>query len=161
MYLRTLLVFIVLGLVTIFSAINWSAFVTPTTLSMGFAAVDAPLGLILLAVVVLLTMLFLVYVAYMQSTVILDSRRHTRELQAQRELADQAEASRFNRLQSFLEDELQKLTVQMAELSADILVRVDETDRNLHAALEQSCNSLAAAIGELEDKVENFANGPS
>ena len=64
----------------------------PTTLSLVFTTVDAPLGLIMLAAVAFFTILFLVYLAYLQATVLLDARRHSRELEASRSLADQAEA---------------------------------------------------------------------
>ena len=160
MYLRTFLILVVLGLVAIFAAINWSAFVAPTRLSLGFGVVDAPLGLILIAVLVLLTILFLVYVAYMQSVVILDNRRHARELQTQRELADQAEASRLNQLQSLLQGELQTLKAQTEGWRIEMLARVERAEGNLQVALEQINNSLAASIGELEDKVERYTSKP-
>jgi uncharacterized integral membrane protein len=160
MYLRTFLILVVLGLVAIFAAINWDAFVAPTRLSLGFGVVDAPLGLILIAVLVLLTILFLVYVAYMQSVVILDNRRHARELQTQRELADQAEASRLNQLQSLLQGELQTLKAQTEGWRIEMLARVERAERNLQVALEQINNSLAASIGELEDKVERYTSKP-
>ena len=70
MYLRTLMILAVLGLIAVFSALNWSAFIAPTALSLGFTSVEAPLGLILLAIVALLTLLFLVYITYLQSTVL-------------------------------------------------------------------------------------------
>ena len=79
MYLRTLLILTVLGLIAIFSALNWSAFIAPTVLSLGFTSIEAPLGLILLGIIALLTLLFLVYITYLQSTVLLESRRHARE----------------------------------------------------------------------------------
>ena len=160
MYLRTFLILVVLGLVAIFAAINWSAFVAPTRLSLGFGVVDAPLGLILIAVLVLLTILFLIYVAYMQSVVILDNRRHARELQTQRELAEQAEASRLNQLQSLLQGELQTLKTQTEAWHIEMLARVERAEGNLQVALEQINNSLAASIGELEDKVEQYRGKP-
>ena len=109
MYLRTLLILIVVGAVAIFSAINWSAFMAPTTLSVIFGSVEAPLGLILLAAIGLLTLLFLLYVAYLQSAILMENRRNARELQVQRDLAEQAEASRISQLRSFLEIELRRL----------------------------------------------------
>ena len=60
MYLRTLLILIVLGVLSIFALINWSAFTAQTSLSVGFATVEAPLGLILLGITGLLALLFLV-----------------------------------------------------------------------------------------------------
>jgi hypothetical protein len=155
MYLRTLLILAVLGLIVIFSALNWSAFIAPTVLSLGFTSVEAPLGLILLAIVALLTLLFLVYITYLQSTVLLESRRHARELQSQRELADQAEASRFNQLQAFMETELAKLAGETEQSKSLLLTRLDQIERDLRAALEQTGNSLAAYIGELEDRFDS------
>ena len=155
MYLRTLLIFVVLGLITVFSALNWSAFIAPTTLSLGFSAVEAPLGLILLGIVALLTLLFLVYITYLQSTVLLESRRHARELQLQRDLAEQAETSRFNQLRTFMETELEKLAGETEQSKSLLLTRLDQMERDLRAALEQTGNNLSAYIGELEDRFDS------
>jgi hypothetical protein len=155
MYLRTLLIFVVLGLVAVFSALNWSAFIAPTVLSLGFTTVEAPLGLILLAIVGLLTLLFLVYVTYLQSTVLFETRRHSRELQAQRELAEQAEASRFNQLRAFIETELEKVAGEIEQSKSLLLTRLDQIERAFRTGLEQTGNSLAASIGELEDRFDS------
>lgn len=159
MYLRTLLILIVLGAVAIFAAINWKAFMAPTTLSVVFATVEAPLGLILLAVVGLLTLLFLLYVVYLQSSVLMENRRNARELQAQRELAEQAEASRISQLRSFLESELRKLGEKTEESKIAVLAKLEGVERELRAVVEQSGNTLAAYIGEIEDRLERAPGG--
>ena len=158
MYLRTVLILVVLGALVIFVAINWSAFTVPTALSMLFTTVEAPLGLILLGLVALLTALFLIYVLYLQSSVLMENRRHARDLQTQRELAEQAEVSRFSQLRYFLEDELRKLTDQNEASRAGIVARLDQLDRELRAAVEQSGNALAAYMGEIEDRLERTAS---
>jgi ABC-type multidrug transport system fused ATPase/permease subunit len=158
MYLRTLLILTVLGVIAIFSALNWSAFIAPTVLSLGFTSVEAPLGLILLGIVGLLTLLFLVYITYLQSTVLLESRRHARELQLQRDLAEQAETSRFNQLRGLTETELEKLAADIEQSKSLLLTRLEQIDRDFRAALEQTANSLAAYIGELEDKFDSSAS---
>jgi uncharacterized integral membrane protein len=158
MYLRTVLILVVLGVLVVFVGINWSAFTMPTALSLLFGTVEAPLGLILLGIVVLLTALFLVYVVYLQSAVLMENRRHTRDLQAQRELAEQAEVSRFSQLRFFLEDELRKLSDKNDASRAGIVARLDQLDRELRAAVEQSGNTLAAYIGEIEDRLERAAS---
>ena len=155
MYLRTLLIFVVLGLVAVFSALNWSAFIAPTALSLGFTTVEAPLGLILLTIVGLLTLLFLVYITYLQSTVLFETRRHSRELHAQRELAEQAEASRFNQLRAFIETELEKVAGEIEQSESLLLTRLDQIERDFRTGLEQTGNSLAASIGELEDRFDS------
>jgi uncharacterized integral membrane protein len=157
MYLRTLLILIVIGAVAIFAAINWKAFMAPTTLSVVFATVEAPLGLILLAVVGLLTLLFLLYVVYLQSSVLMENRRNARELQAQRELAEQAEASRISQLRSFLESELRRLGEKTEESKVVVLAKLEALERELRSVVEQSGNTLAAYIGEIEDRLERTA----
>lgn len=161
MYLRTLLILIVLGAVTTFAAINWNAFMAPTKLSVVFANVEAPLGLILLVVVGLLTLLFLLYVVYLQSSVLVENRRNARELQAQRELADQAEASRFNQLRSFLEKELGRLGEKTEESKVGVFAKLEALERDLRLVVEQSGNTLAAYIGEIEDRLEQTSGGQS
>ena len=159
MYLRTLLILIVVGAVAIFSAINWKAFMAPTTLSVVFANVEAPLGLILLAAIGLLTLLFLLYVAYLQSAILMENRRNARELQAQRDLAEQAEASRISQLRSFLEIELRRLGEKTEESKIAVLAKLEGVERELRAVVEQSGNTLAAYIGEIEDKLERAPGG--
>jgi uncharacterized integral membrane protein len=117
MPLRTVVLLVVLTLIALFAALNWTAFVAPTTLSFGVAQVQAPLGLIMLGLLAILTALFLLYVAYLQTTVILEWRRHAKELQAQRERADQAEASRFTELRAHVD---RRLTEIESSLSAQL-----------------------------------------
>jgi hypothetical protein len=154
MYLRSLSIVFVIGLVLVFALLNWSAFMAPTTLSLGFATVEAPLGLILLGVTGVLTLLFLIYLVYLQSSALVESRRFSRELQAQREVADHAEESRFNQLQTFLKSELERLERQALESKSSLQARLDELERELRTAVEQSGNTLAAYIGEIEDRLE-------
>jgi uncharacterized integral membrane protein len=161
MYLRTLLILGLLVAVAIFTAINWNAFVTPTTLSLVFGKVEAPLGLVLLGFVAVLTLLFLIYVVYLQSSVLIESRRYARELQAQRELADQAEASRFSQLRAFLDSELGSVAQKSEELKTGMLAKLEDLERELRSVVEQSGNTLAAYIGEIEDRLERTSGGRS
>ena len=161
MYLRTLLILIVLGTLTLFAALNWSAFTTPTTLSLVFATVEAPLGLILLGIVVVLAALFLLYVVYLQSTVLIETRRHARELHAQRELAEQAEASRFHELRAFLEAHLQSMASQIERAETELAARLDQLERDTRSSIEQCENTIAAQIAELDDRLQRAAGEPA
>lgn len=143
MNLRMVLTVLALLLFGAFVAVNWSAFLVPTTLSLLVATVEAPLGLVLLGVLAGVTTLFLVYMAWWQGRMLLETRRHTQELQAQRALADQAEASRFTALQTEMKAELAKLAAH-----------VDASAAQTRQALQDSGNTLAAYIGEVEDRVE-------
>jgi hypothetical protein len=125
MPLRTVVLLIVLAAVALFAALNWSAILAPTTLSLGVAEVQAPLGLIMLVLIAVLAALFLAYVAYLQSTVLLEARRHARELQAQRELADQAEVSRFTELRSYLDSRLGEIENSLSAQIGEMRERLD------------------------------------
>ena len=154
MYLRTILIVLALGAVTLFTAANWSAFVTPTTLSVIFATVEAPLGLVLLGMVVLLSALFLIYVVYLQSSVLFENRRYARELQAQRELAEHAENSRIQELRSLVETKLQTLGEKTEQSKTEFSARLDRLKAELCQSIDQCQNSLAASIAEIDDRLE-------
>ena len=129
---RIVLTLLLVLLFAAFVAANWSAFLASTTLSLLFTTVQAPLGLLLLVMLGAVVALFLSYMAWWQGRVLLETRRHTKELQSQRELADKAEASRFTELQALVKSECAALKTE----------------------LQQSANGLAAHIGELEDRLE-------
>jgi uncharacterized integral membrane protein len=153
MYLRTILIVLVLGALALFAAANWHAFTTPTTLSLIVTTVEAPLGLILIGIVVLLTALFLIYLVYLQSSVLLETRRHAHELHAQRELAEHAEISRIHELQVSLETQLNALAKQNETAKAEMATRLSEVEGDLRQSVEQCQNSLAAAIAEIDDRL--------
>jgi DNA anti-recombination protein RmuC len=154
MPLRTILILLAVAGIAVFAMLNWQEFTRPTTLRLGLGTVEAPLGLLMLALTVLLSVLYLVFVTYLQTSILIESRRHARELQTQRELADQAEASRYSQLRQYLEMELQKLADQREQAHARISGRLDQLDHDLREAIEHSGNTLAAYIGELEDRLQ-------
>ena len=107
---------IALVALVIFAAINWQAIMAPVPLSLLFGNVEAPLGLILLAATGLLALLFLGFVVYMQSSTLVIRRKLNKEVEEQRKLANEAEASRFTELRTYLETELQQLKAQGSEV---------------------------------------------
>lgn len=155
MKIRSLLLLLILVAIAAFAMLNWGAFIASTTLSLGVTDVQAPLGLVMLGVLVFLCAVFLVFLVYLQASVLLEARRHARELQANRGLADQAEASRFTELRGFLVTELTRLASLDAESRAAVLTRLDGLDQGLRLAMQQSENTLSAYMGELEDRLES------
>lgn len=148
MRMRTLFLALVLLSVAVFVAVNWSAFTAPTRLSLLVTAVEAPVGLVMLGVVVLVVLAFGAYLVVWQSAILLESRRQTKELQVQRTLADQAEASRFTELRVIVHDELERLADRMTQaLDA------------LRAEIRDHANSLAATIAELDDRMQRNQKG--
>jgi uncharacterized integral membrane protein len=154
MRIRTILLLIALCAIAAFAALNWGTFTTPTTLSLGVTDFQAPLGLVMLIFIAVLTALFLIFIITLQTTVLLETRRQARELQTTRTLAEQAEASRYNELRLFIEGELQKLDARDQAAAAATTACLDRMERELRTAIEESGNTLAAYIGEMDDRIE-------
>lgn len=141
----TILLLIVLAIAAL-AALNWGLLATPTQVSLGLASFEAPLGLMMLGLTALLGVFFVAYVLSLQGSVLMEARRHTKEMQVQRELADKAEASRFTELRSFLE-------TQHVQAQSALLARLDSLESHLTARAEESDNTTAAYVGQLEQQL--------
>ncbi|HEX6703917.1 MAG TPA: LapA family protein [Albitalea sp.] len=154
MRFRTLFLFVVVALTVLFALLNWPAFTAPTTLSLVFGTVQAPVGLIMLGVVFVLGAMCLAYLIYVQGTALLESRRHAKELQAHRELVERAESSRFTELHNFVNAELQKMEQMQADSHAIVVARIEQMEQRTRLALQETGNSLSNYIGELEGRID-------
>jgi hypothetical protein len=154
MRIWTFLLAVVLVATGALAALNWDTFNTPTLLWFGVASVQVPLGMLMLGAIAILTVLFLLSIGHMQSLSLLEARRYAKELQANRELADRAEASRFTDLRHFLESASLSANAQDAETRVALLARLEQLETAMTASIEQTGNSLAAYIGEMEDRLE-------
>ena len=143
MSVRTVVIAVTLSLLVLFALINWSAFVAPTHLSLLVTSIDAPLGLIMLGITALIAAVLLSFVLKVHITALADSRKQSAEMRTQRELASQAEASRLTELQKYIETEIRTLR-EAQEASA----------RQLREDLTAATNSLAASIGEIDERLE-------
>lgn len=161
MKIRVILLLLVFFAIVVFAAVNWTAFTTPTTLSFVATTIEAPLGLIMLGLMALLTMVFLAFAGFLQTSVLLEARQHARELKVQRELAEKAEASRFTELRTLLETRLLHIEEQSREVQAGVVKRLDQLEGEMRLAIEQTGNTLAAYIGELEDRMDGRQTGES
>lgn len=135
---------LVLGLLAAFVIANWHVLAAPVEVSLLVATINAPAGVILLGGTALLLVLLGAYTLSLHTSTLLEARRHAKELREQRLLADQAEASRFTELNAAMQKEFADLRVELQKVS------------------NESSNSLAAAIGEVEDKLDRAlgtANG--
>ena len=149
MSLKSLLLLIIGIAVLAFVGLNWAAMNTPTDLNLGFTEIRAPLGLVLLGLMAALSVVFVAMVAYTQGTVLVETRRHAKELSAQRELADKAEASRFTDLRAHLDKEMTRLTESVAMQTREMLSRVDRAEMGLRD------RPVDAEVSRLVQAVEN------
>ncbi|MDF1545916.1 MAG: LapA family protein [bacterium] len=130
--------FLVIGLIAVaaFVALNWSAIMTPTTLSLGVAAVQAPLGFLLLALITLFTALFLVALLYSRASGLFKERNHSREMQVTQKLADNAETSRFTELRELMGTGLQRQSDLYAASTATVLAKLEQLGSDLSSAMK-------------------------
>lgn len=139
-----------LFLLAVFTLANWSALTAPTALSFLVFEVEGPLGVLLLGVTLVLVALFTLYALTLRTNMLMESRRHNQELQAQRKLAESAEASRLSELRQQIEREFALLRGSLEAAGA----RTDSLEQSLKRALDESTNSLAAYVGEIDEKLD-------
>jgi hypothetical protein len=80
---------------------------------------------------------FVVYVLYMQTGMLFEARRQSKEMEQQRSLADQAELSRFTELRAYMQGELLNADKRNEEQQAQLLARLDRLEANLATHIEQ------------------------
>lgn len=149
-----LLLWVVLGLLAFFGFMNWPVLNAPVPLWLGVTTITAPLGTLMLVLFGGVVLLMLIE----QSVALAETRRYGRDIDAQRRLADQAEASRFTELRSYLSGELTRSEQRSVDMQGALIARVDQLERSLRTASDQQANSLAATIGELDDRIERRAD---
>jgi hypothetical protein len=154
MRFRTIVLIIGIVLVAGFVALNVDEFTRTSVLSLGFTTIQVSLGLVMLVLLAAVLVVFLANTLYMQSANLIETRQYARELKTQRELADKAEASRFTELRQYLE--AQTLAAENRDAAANTVLaeRLAQTQAALVARLDQSDNTTAAYMGQLEDRFE-------
>ncbi|WPB58544.1 LapA family protein [Xylophilus sp. GOD-11R] len=150
---RTISLLVIALLIVLLAVLNWTTLASPTLISLGITSVTAPLGLIMLGLTVLLAVLFVAYVLTLQGSVLMENRRHNRELQSQRELADKAEASRITEMRSALDLQLQQQSIDLRNVRDGLLARIDRLEQTVDARLDQTDNTTAAYLGQIEDRM--------
>ena len=148
MNFRSIILVLIVVAIGALAALNWTTLATPTLISLGITSIQAPLGLVMLALTILLGVFFLAYVLWLQGAVLLETRRHNKEMATQRDLADKAEASRFTELRTHLDGHYR--TSQDA-----LLARIDALEARLAARVQESDNATAAYVGQLEDQLRH------
>jgi hypothetical protein len=103
--------------------------------------------------------LFVLLILSLQASVLLETRRHSRDLTAQREFADKAEASRFTELRQMLEQEFAALK-GLSGKPGELLERINRMESGLRQDIHDTGNSLSAYIGELEERLERRGGAP-
>ena len=156
---RSIVLIVAILLVAAFAALNWGEMVRPTVLSFGLFVSEAPLGAILLGLLAVTLVLFLASTAAMKTQSLMDYRAHQKTLEAQRELADKAEASRFVDLRQHMDTQLRELRERDAISAAEFEKSRMESQRELRTQLEQINRTLAARLNEMESRLDARLGG--
>lgn len=156
---RTVILVVAILLVAGFAALNWSEIVRSQPLSFGLFVTSAPLGMILLGLLVLTLVLFLASATAMHTRSLMDYRQHQKTLEAQRELADKAEASRFVDLRNHLDQHLKEMRERDVIAASEFDKAMLQTRREVQAQMEQINRMLSARLTEMEQRLAG-ARGP-
>ncbi len=159
MSLRSLFLLLLCAAIVTFVGVNWEAMNAPAHLNLLFDEVDAPLGLVLLGLMAVLAIAFISVLAYTQGAVLIETRRHTKEMAEQRDLADKAEASRFTELRSYLDQETTRLAEATKSTGAETLARIDRLEIGLREGVESGAQLLTALrelSGELQERISRL-----
>ena len=133
-----LLVLLAAAVLAAFAALNWSALAAVVPMSLGLTTVQGAPGTVALAFAFGFAAALLEYAAWQRTSQLLEARRHAQELSELRKLAEDAEASRLRELRAELESELAAV----------------------RKTIEESANGLAAAIGQIDEKLARSPRQP-
>jgi len=136
--------------IAVFTLANWSVLSAPAALSFIVFEVEGPLGVILLGAMLVLVALFVLYALTLRTNMLMESRRHNQELQAQRKLAETAEASRLSELRAQIEREFAQLRTAIGAIDG----QMDRHEQSLKQSLDEAANGLSALVAEMDDKID-------
>jgi uncharacterized integral membrane protein len=142
MRFRTVVSIVVILTIAVFVGINWKVFAAPASFYILVGRVDMPLGLVMIALLVLIMLVVAIYVGMWQGSLLRDYRQQSKELHTQRTLADDAEASRFTALTTLLREEMSKQDARFQAAVDALRGEVRDTE-----------HSLAATLAELDDRL--------
>jgi len=106
-----------LAIVAALCVLNWQTLAAPAPLDLVLWQVNAPLGVVLLALAGVLLSLFMIAYLYNQIDALLENRKLLKEIQRVQELADKAEASRIENLHQLISTEFRLLNERMGSAS--------------------------------------------
>jgi len=160
MTIRVAFLLVLFSLLGGFVTLNWTEFIAPGTLSVGLGTVQAPLGLVMLGMLVLVTGLFVVYVLYLHAADLLRTRRLLKDMEAQRKLLEQTETSRFTELRAFMVEQFDLQRQRDAQTLAAIQTKSSQDTQADRTWMEEAINGLSAQLGQLEDRLDRLLPPP-
>jgi uncharacterized integral membrane protein len=143
---RLLILVLVILAVAGFAVQNWPEINRQSQLTFGVVQAEAPLGLILLTLLGIALLVFAVGAATLRTQNLVESRRHAKAFHAQRELADNAEASRFTDLRQMLDAHLRENRQRDSVATTELDKAMAQHQRELRNQLEQMYHLLTGRL---------------
>jgi uncharacterized integral membrane protein len=128
---RSLLVLVASGLAALFVVLNWRVFAASAKLNLLLTSADVPVGVVMLLLFAVGLLVLWNTLGRWQGTLLTEFRRQAQELQAQRLLAENAEASRFTELGALVREEIAKLRTELQDTEHSIAATLGEMDERL------------------------------
>jgi uncharacterized integral membrane protein len=128
---RSLLVLVASGLAALFVVLNWRVFAGLVKLNLLLTSAEIPVGVVMLLLFAVGLLVLWNTLGRWQGTLLQEFRRQAKELQAQRLLAESAEASRFTELGALVREEIAKLRTELQETEHSIAATLGEMDDRL------------------------------
>lgn len=132
-----------LALVAAIVALNWQAMMATAPVNLGFTSVEASMSAIILVLSLIAVASLAVYLAGRGLAHARTTRANVKALQAQRTLAEQAEASRFTELQLAIASEFERFSTTLTT-----------SQDSLRQEIQESGNSIAAMLAEIDDRAK-------
>ena len=131
MRIRSLLVLTASGLTALFVVLNWRVYAGLVKLNLLLTSAEVPVGVVMLLLFAVGLLVLWYTMGQWQGTLLQEFRRQAKELQAQRLLAESAEASRFTELGALVREEIAKLRTELQETEHSIAATLGEMDDRL------------------------------
>ena len=120
MKLHTVILILILFLVLLFAGINWTLFARQDSINFIFFSIEAPLGVIMLGTVGVLSIIYLLFIGRLEVSSMMEARKCNRELEEARELALSKEKSRITELQNVVSGQIESLGGRFEALESRI-----------------------------------------
>jgi uncharacterized integral membrane protein len=133
---RSLLVLVASGLAALFVVLNWRVFAASAKLNLLLTSADVPVGVVMLLLFAVGLLVLWNTMGRWQGTLLMEFRRQAKELQAQRLLAESAEASRFTELGALIREEIGKLRTELQDTEHSIAATLGEMDDRLRKPVD-------------------------
>ncbi len=113
---HTVTLAVLLFAVLLFAAVNWSLFSQSSTINFLFYRIDAPLGIIMLGIVGVMSVLYTLFIGKAEVASLMQERRQNRALEEARAIAAETEQSRIAALEASLTGRLEGVSGEISTL---------------------------------------------